>query len=140
MKLINRITPLLLAVEITHSSPLACPYATSGSLIYFDIRLELDIGNASCSAEQQAEMYANFQSVLKFDNGTIADQSLALLTGQLCGTYTNSTNRHRVLTTLVYWSGRICEFDSSSAACWQCTVVSCTIRHATDHSLSYVLH
>ena len=118
MKLINSITPLLLAVEIAYSSPLACPYATSGGLIYyFDIRLDLDIGNASCSDEQQAEMYATFQSVLQLDNGTIADQSIALLQGQLCGTHNNSTNRHRVLLASYSWIGRMSTYKCSSAAC-----------------------
>jgi hypothetical protein len=110
--MMNTITLLLLAVEIAFSSPLACPYTTSGGLIYFfDIRLELDIGNASCSEDQLAEMYANFQSVLKLDNGTIADQSIALLKGQLCGTDNNSTTRHRVLLTSYSWTGRMSKFN-----------------------------
>ena len=117
MKLINRITPLLLAVETAFSSPLACPNATSGDLIYFDIRLDLDIGNASCSDEQQAEMYANFQNTLKLDNGTIGDQSIALLQGQLCGTDNNSTNRRLVLATSYSWTGRMSTYKCSSAAC-----------------------
>ena len=100
-----------LVVATTWASPLVCPYSTSGGLFFLKLTLDLDIGNASCSAEQLVEMYENFQNALKLENSTMSDQSTALIKGTLCGANTNMTNR-RLLVQTYSWSGTASEYTT----------------------------
>ena len=101
--------PLLLALKAAYSSPLACPYNTSGGMIYLDGCIDLDIGNATCSDSQKEEMTAALERGLLL-NETMADHSITFITANLSGSYNDTTNGHRVLKSTYTYSFRASEF------------------------------